>query len=125
MRGDLWLPYLRAGAVLAARPRDRRLTFTPTGSANSTASFSEGANFASTGWAAGMGTEIGLNGAWSITAEYLHVTLGKGADTASTCSGSPSACAAFSGLSLDTQHGGFSANVFRIGVNYWFGYWEP
>ncbi len=51
------------------------------------ASFGEGKNFASTGWAAGGGAEIGLNGAWSITAEYLHVSLGKGSSSTAACAG--------------------------------------
>ncbi len=123
--GDLWLPYIRAGAVAAIGSPGSTLTFTPAGATKSTAAFSGGKNFTSTGWAAGGGTEIGLNGAWSITAEYLHVSLGKGSDSTTTCSGSPSACAAFSGISFSSHANGFSANVFRIGLNYWFGYWNP
>lgn len=122
--GDVWLPYLTLGAAITTRSHARTLTFTPAGATKSTASFNEGANFASTGWAAGAGTEIGLNGAWSITAQYLHIKLGKASDSTTTCSGSAAACAGFSGLSLDTTHSGLSANVFQIGVNYWFGYWD-
>ena len=33
-----------------------------------------------------------------------------------------SACAAFSGVSLDSTHNSFTANMFRIGINYWFWY---
>jgi hypothetical protein len=68
--------------------------------------------------------EIGLNGAWSISAEYLHMNLGKGSSSTTTCAGAASACAAFAGISLDNTHNAFTANIFRIGVNYWFNYWD-
>jgi outer membrane immunogenic protein len=123
--GDLWLPYLRVGTIITTGSRDSTLSYIPAGATKPTASFSGGKNFTSTGWVAGAGTEIGLNGAWSITAEYLHVNLGKGSNSTTTCNGSASACAAFSGISLHSMHNGFTANVFRVGINYWFGYWEP
>jgi len=28
-------------------------------------------------------------------------------------------------MTLDSNHNGFSANLFRIGINYWFSYWAP
>src|SRR5271170_5446719 len=117
--GDLWLPYLRVGALIAAGSRDSTLSYTPVGSTKPTATFSGGRDIASTGWVAGGGAEIGLNGAWSITAEFLHVSLGKGANSTSTCNGPAAACAGFSGISLDSTHGDFTANLFRIGINYW------
>ncbi len=123
--GDLWLPYLRGGVIVTTGSHNSTLSYTPAGATKSTASFSGGQNFKTTGWAAGAGTEIGLNGAWSITAEFLHVNLGKGSNSTTTCSGSAPACAAFSGISLGSTHDRFTANVFRVGINYWFGYWEP
>jgi opacity protein-like surface antigen len=123
--GDLWLPYLRVGALITTGSHNSTLNYTPQGATKPAASFSGGKNFASTGWVAGGGTEIGLNGAWSITVEYLHTNLGKGSNSTTTCSGSASACGAFSGISLDSSHNAFTANIFRIGINYWFGYWEP
>lgn len=123
--GNLWLPYLRAGALIAAGSRDSTLSYTPAGSTRPTASFSEAKDFASAGWVAGGGAEIGLNGAWSISAEYLHVNLGKGPNLTSACNGPASACAGFSGISLDSTRGDFTANIFRIGISYWFRYWEP
>ncbi len=121
--GNLWLPYLKAGGVIAPGARDSTLAYTPPGAAKSTASFNGGKNFSTFGWAAGGGFELGLNGPWSITAEYLHVSLGKGSDSTSTCSGTAAACAAFSGISFNNAHEGFSANIIRLGVTYWFGYW--
>jgi opacity protein-like surface antigen len=123
--GDLWLPYLRVGAIIANGSNNSTVRYTPAGATKPTASFSGGKNFNSTGWVAGGGTEIGLNGAWSIAVDYLHANFGRGSNSTTTCNGPASACAAFSGISLNSSHGAFTANIFRIGVNYWFGYWEP
>src|SRR5882762_1262888 len=123
--GDLWLPYLRVGSIITIGSRDNTLSYTPAGATKPTASFSGGKNLGSTGWVAGAGTEIGLNGAWSITVDYLRANFGRGSNSMTTCSGSASACAAFSGMSLESNHSAVTANIFRIGVNYWFGYWEP
>jgi outer membrane immunogenic protein len=120
--GDRWLPYLRAGAIITGGSHNSTLSYTPTGAARSTATFSGGKNFTSTGWVAGGGVELVLNGPWSIGAEYLHASLGNGSNSTSTCTGSASACAAFSGVSLDSIHNSFTANVFRISINYWFWY---
>jgi outer membrane immunogenic protein len=122
--GDLLMPFLRAGGAFALGSRNSSLNYTPVGAAVPNASFSEGKNFASTGWAAGGGVEIGLNGAWSIAAEYLHLSLGKGANSTTTCAGTAVACAAFAGISLDNTHNAFTSNIFRIGINYWFNYWD-
>lgn len=122
--GDIFLPYVRAGAVITTGARDSTVNYLPTGAVSPVASFNGGKNFASTGWAAGGGADIGLNGAWSITAEYLHVSLGKGADSTTTCEGTAAACAAFAGISVESTHHEFTANMFRIGINYWFDYWS-
>jgi len=121
--GNIWLPYLKVGGVIAPGARDSTLAYTPPGATQSTASFNGGKSFSTFGWAAGGGFELGLNGPWSITAEYLHVSLGKGSDSTTTCSGTAAACAAFSGISFTNTHEGFSANIIRLGVTYWFGYW--
>jgi outer membrane immunogenic protein len=121
--GDTWFPYLRAGAIIAEGSHDSALAYTPAGATKSTASFSGGKDFTAAGWVAGGGVELGLNGAWSITAEYLHANLGKGSDSTSACSGVAPACAPFSGTSFDNSHQGFSANIFRVGITYWFRYW--
>ncbi|HMH89025.1 MAG TPA: outer membrane beta-barrel protein [Steroidobacteraceae bacterium] len=122
--GDLMMPFVRAGGVYALGSQSSSLNYTPVGAAMPIASFSEGKNFASTGWAAGGGVEIGLNGAWSITAEYLHLSLGKGTNSTTTCAGTAVACAPFAGISLDDTHDAFTSNIFRIGINYWFNYWD-
>ena len=123
--GDLWLPYLRVGAIITNGSNNSTVRYTPAGATKPTASFSGAKTLKAPVGPPGGGTEIGLNGAWSITAEYLHVNLGKGSNSTTACSGSASACAAFSGISLDSTHNGFTANLFRVGINYWFSYWEP
>jgi outer membrane immunogenic protein len=123
--GNEWLPYIRAGAIAIFGSRSSSLAYTPIGAAKPTASFSGGNDFASAGWFAGGGAEWGLNGPWSITAEYLHANLGKGSRYTATCRGAAAPCAAFSGISLDSIHDSFGSNIFRVGINYWFGYWEP
>lgn len=120
--GDHWLPYLRAGTVIAGGSHNSTLSFTPAGATQPTASFSGGKNFTSTGWAAGGGVEIVLSGPWSVKAEYLHANLGKGSNSTTSCTGSASACAEFSGISLDSVHNSFTANIIRFGINYWFEY---
>jgi opacity protein-like surface antigen len=123
--GDTWLPYLRVGTILTAGSHNSTLFYTPTGATKSTASFSGGKDVSTAGWVAGGGFELGLNGAWSITAEFLHANLGKGSNSTATCNGSVAVCAPFSGISFDNIHEGFSANIVRVGITYWFGYWEP
>lgn len=122
--GNLIFPYVRAGGVVTTGSKSTTLNYTPAGTTAPVASFSGGKNFNSTGWAAGGGAEIGLNGAWSISAEYLHMSLGKGSNSTTTCAGAAGACAAFAGVSLENSHSSFTANVFRIGINYWFNYWD-
>jgi opacity protein-like surface antigen len=121
--GDTWLPYVRVGTIIALGSHDSRLFYTPAAGTSSTASFGGGSDFSTAGWVAGGGFELGLNGAWSIAAEYLHANLGKGANSAARCSGLVAACAGFSGISFDNTHEGVSANIFRVGISYWFGYW--
>ena len=122
--GNLVFPYVRAGAVITTGSQSSTLAYIPPGATAPTASFGAGKNFNSTGWAAGAGAEIGLNGAWSISAEYLHMSLGQGSSATTTCAGAAGACSPFAGVSLDTARNGFTANVFRIGINYWFNYWD-
>jgi Outer membrane protein beta-barrel domain len=120
--GDHWLPYLKVGAIITGGPRANALSYTPAGTAKSIASFSGGRSFASAGWVTGGGVELVLSGPWSFSAEYARAALGNGSGSVASCAGSASACAPFSGISLDSAHNGFTANLFRIGINYWFGY---
>jgi outer membrane immunogenic protein len=122
--GDLLLPYLKGGVVIAAGAQNSTLNYTPTGTTKPIAAFSGGKNFNSVGWAAGGGTEIGLNGSWSISLEYLHMSLGRRADDTASCAGAAGACAAFTDISLESTHKSFTANIVRIGINYWFNYWD-
>jgi outer membrane immunogenic protein len=117
------LAYLTAGVTLPVGPNKSQFSFTPAGTSKPIATIDGGRNFAAAGWMAGGGAEWGMNGPWSISAEYLHMSLGRGGGSVAACTGSASACAVFSGLSFESSHTNFNANVFRIGVSYWFGYW--
>jgi opacity protein-like surface antigen len=121
--GDTWLPYIQVGTIIAAGSHNSTLFYTPAGAKNPTASFAGAKNFSTAGWVAGGGFELGLNGAWSITAEYLHSNFGKGSNSTTNCGGSAPACAAFAGVSFSNTHQGFSANMVRVGITYWFAYW--
>jgi opacity protein-like surface antigen len=121
--GDTWMPFVRVGALITAGAHNSALSYTPTGAMKSIATFDGRQNYAAVGWLAGGGFELGLNGAWSITAEYLRASLGRGSNSTSSCSGPAAACAAFSGISFDNSHERFSANMVRVGITYWFGYW--
>lgn len=123
--GDIVLPYLTLGAVATASSRARVLDFVPVGSAKTAATFSEGVAFPSTGWALGTGAQIGLNGAWSITAEVQRIQFGKTTSTRSGCSGPVSICGGLSDISLETIHDAIATVMYRIGITYWFNYWEP
>ena len=122
--GDTWLPYVRVGGILSAGARNSELSYAPSGAIKPTASFPGGKDFSTTGWVAGGGIELGLNGPWSVSAEYLHASLGKGSGSMGGCNGPATACALFSGVSLANSHTGYSANMIRVGITYWFDYWE-
>jgi outer membrane immunogenic protein len=119
-----FMAYVKGGAMFPFGSRNT-LDYTPTGTTKATASFEGSKSFSSVGWVAGGGAEWGFNGPWSIGLEYLHVNLGKGSQAAASCNGTSADCAQFSGILFDNQHGGFSATMIRISINYWFGYWEP
>jgi outer membrane immunogenic protein len=121
--GNQWFPYVKGGGLLAGGSHDDAVSFVPEGSTKATASFNGTRSFASAGWVAGGGVEIGLHGSWSIAAEYLHASLGKGSGSTAGCSGTAAHCAAFADASLQNGHGGFEANLVRININYWFDYW--
>jgi opacity protein-like surface antigen len=69
----------------------------------------------------GVGVDYGVGDPWSIRVEYLYTNIGKGSGSDRTCNGSPSACAAFNGVSLDNIHNSFTASLIRVGFNYKFG----
>jgi len=115
---DNWLPYFRVGSVFTSGSHKSTATFT--GNNGSTAFFSGGKNFDSSGFAVGIGVEYALADPWSFRAEYTHVDLGKGSNTTTTCTGTAAACSSFTGISLDNIHNSFTAEIVRIGVNYKF-----
>jgi outer membrane immunogenic protein len=122
--GNQWMPYLRVGAMVPFGGRDNSVSYTPTTAASPTASFETGKGYSSLGWVAGAGAEVGLTGAWSLSAEYLHVDLGKASSSTAACGGTAANCAALSGITFTDAHDPSRANMFRIGVSYWFNYWD-
>ncbi len=122
--GNLLMPYVRAGAVFTTGSQNTTLRYLPPGAAQTVASFGAGKSYDTTGWAGGTGIDVGLNGQWSLTAEYLRISLGKGTDSTTICAGTAGACAPFAGIALATTHTAFTANMFRIGISVWFNYWD-
>lgn len=123
--GRMWFPYVRGGALITGGGRDDDLIYTPTGTTKPTATFNGGKNYDSIGWVAGGGVEWGFNGPFSLSLEYLHASLGKGSSGAAGCTGTPAACAEFTALAIQSTHDSFNSNIIRVGVTYWFDYWNP
>jgi outer membrane immunogenic protein len=121
--GSQWLPYIKAGGIITTGARDSMVAYTAGGATAPTVSFNGTKNFGSFGWVAGGGIEWGLYGPWSMGFEYLHTSLGKASGSAAACAGSAAACEAFAGIRLQNTNNGFTSNVFRIGVSYYFGWW--
>lgn len=115
-----WLPYLRVGSVFALGSPHSMATYTAPGAAASTASFTGGTNYKSSGFGVGAGVEYALVPPWSFTVDYTHVDFGQGHNSTITCSGTAANCAAFSGIYLDDTHSSFTPNIIRVGVNYQF-----
>jgi outer membrane protein OmpA-like peptidoglycan-associated protein len=113
-----WLPYVRVGGVFTGGSHHSTASFTD---ANGTASFSGGKNFNSSGFGAGVGLDYQMVDAWFLRAEFTHVSLGKGTNSVTTCTGSAAACTEFANISLDNIHNSLTANIFRVGINYKFG----
>lgn len=122
--GGLQFGYLRVGAMIPWGGHDNSVYYTPTGATLSTASFNGGKTYSSVGWVAGGGAEWGLKGAWSMSAEFLHASLGNASNSIGACGGTAAKCAAFSGMSFGDAHDASRANLFRIGVTYWFNFWD-
>jgi outer membrane immunogenic protein len=123
--GTMWFPYVRGGALINGGGHEDGLSYTAPGAAKPTATFDGGKNYNSIGWVAGGGAEWGFNGAFSISLEYLHASLGKGSSGAAGCTGAAATCAEFSAIALQSSHDAFNSNIIRVGVTYWFGYWNP
>ena len=122
------LPYVRAGGVYAGGSRTSTATYTATGDPSPDAYFSGSKDFKSSGYGVGAGVDFLLNDHWFLRAEYTHINLGKGTNTATHCSSAGTAagtaiCAEFNSdaLELNNIHNSFNANIARFGVNYKFG----
>lgn len=119
-----WLAYVRAAGIVAFGSRDR-LDYAATSVSKTAASFEGDSSFSTAAFIGGGGVEWGFNGPWSLGIEYLHANFGSGSRYTASCTGSASACAAFSGITFVNSHSALDTNIVRVGINYWFGYWEP
>jgi outer membrane immunogenic protein len=117
---DNWLPYIRAGGVFTSGKSNSTATYTPTGATSPTATFDGGRDYKSHGFGVGAGVDYALPESWSLRAEYTYVSLGKGSNSLTGCTGSPAACGTFANFSLDNIHNSLTFSIIRIGVNYEF-----
>ncbi len=128
---DNWLPYFRFGGVFTSGSRDVTATFTPAlapahpiagvpTQPTGTAVFHGGKDYDSSGYGVGFGIETIMVDHWTFRAEYTYVNLGKGDNSITTCTGSATTCAAYGDIKLDNTHNSFTANLFRVGINYKF-----
>jgi outer membrane immunogenic protein len=128
---DNWLPYFRFGGVFTSGSRHVDATFTPAAVPTHPiagvptqpipiAVFQGGKDYDSSGYGVGFGIETAMVDHWSFRAEYTYVNLGKGDNSLTSCTGTSSTCAAFGNIKLDNTHNSFTANLFRVGINYKF-----
>jgi outer membrane immunogenic protein len=76
-----------------------------------------------TGWTIGGGVEAKMWGAWSIRAEYLYIDTGRyNTTTGALAATSPAVAGGFTAAgTVFNESTRFTNNVFRVGVNYYFG----
>ena len=112
-----WLPYARVGGAFTSGTHHSTASFTD---ANGTASFTGGKNYNSNGFNAGAGVAYAFAPDWAVAAEYNYVSLGKGTNSVTNCSGSATTCTEFGQIRLDNIHNSLTVNMFRVSVNYNF-----
>jgi outer membrane immunogenic protein len=123
---DNVLPYFRIGSVFTGGSRTTNLSYTVDGSTTPDATFQGSKNFKSNGFGVGAGVDYMIVDQVFMRAEFTHVSLGKGTSNATQCASTGSVGAALctqfstSQYELDNIHNSFSANIFRVGINYKF-----
>jgi len=117
---DEWLPWVRIGGAFTSGSHDVQLNYTPTGGGQ-TSTFTGSKNQQNHGFNLGLGVDYGVQGPWSIVAEYNYVKLSKGSNSDVSCSNAKlPICAAYGNLELDNIHNSFTMNMFRAGFHYKF-----
>jgi outer membrane immunogenic protein len=114
---DNFLPFFRIGSVFTGGSHKSTSSFTD---ASGTASFTGGKNFNSSGFGVGTGFDYMVADSVFFRLEFTHVSLGKGSNSATACTGTAATCAEFGNISLDNIHNSFTANILRAGINYKF-----
>ena len=90
------------------------------------ASFTGSKNSQSHGFNVGLGVDYGVQGPWSVVAEYNDVKLSKGSNSDVNCTSTgalkgSTLCANYANFDLSNIHNSFTmSNMFRVGVHYGF-----
>ena len=85
-----------------------------------TASFSGGRNFKANGVGASVGTDVMIADSLFLRLDYTYISLGKGSNTVTQCTGTAATCAEFGTLQLENLHNKFTASLVRVGLSYKF-----
>jgi len=120
---DEWLPWVRLGGAFTSGSHDAQLTFTPAGG-GATQSFTGSKNVQNHGFNVGLGVDYGVQGPWSVVAEYNYVKLSKGSNSDVNCVSSSikgsAFCTTYANFDLSNIHNSFTMNMFRVGFHYGF-----
>jgi len=114
---DNWLPYLRVGGAFTSGQSNSTASFTDS---TGTASFSGGRNFKANGVGASVGTDVMIADSLFLRLDYTYISLGKGSNTVTQCTGTAATCAEFGTLQLENLHNKFTASLVRVGLSYKF-----
>jgi opacity protein-like surface antigen len=123
---DEWLPWVRIGGAFTSGSHDAQLCYTPAASVNLTAGCTTGSkNVQNHGFNFGLGVDYGVQGPWSVVAEYNYVKLSKGSNSDVNCTSTAglkgsALCAQYGQFDLSNIHNSFTMNMFRVGVHYGF-----
>src|SRR5271167_2581191 len=107
---DNWLPYLRVGGAFTSGQSNSTASFTDS---TGTASFSGGRNFKANGVGASVGTDVMIADSLFLRLDYTYISLGKGSNTVTQCTGTAATCAEFGTLQLENLHNKFTASLVR------------
>jgi outer membrane immunogenic protein len=114
---DNWLPYLRVGGAFTSGQTSSTATFTDE---SGTASFNGGKNFKANGVGAGVGTDVMIADSLFLRLDYTYISLGKGSNSVTTCTGTAATCTEFGNFQLQNFHNKFTASLVRVGLSYKF-----
>jgi outer membrane immunogenic protein len=122
---DEWLPWVRLGGAFTSGSHDGTLSYTPAaGSLAPAASVTGSKNVQNHGFNVGLGIDYGVQGPWSVVAEYNYVKLSKGSNSDVNCTSTSikgsALCTNYANFDLSNIHNSFTMNMFRVGFHYGF-----